>query len=468
MASNQADVNFASRVAIQSLRAVVAFAVLAGALFATERFFFQRTISSAWVNIQTLSEARSNILLKDEQLTMSAFAFATTGDMTWKSRYETAYADFQTTIAGVKKVASPSLAKDFERNIGDASEVMHELEQLVLDLRDNGEGADAKNVFTSPRYVENKEKLTSAINILIASADAEAKSALARAKLQAVLIIVVAGLLTLMGFLWLSRRLRKALAAAEAVFQKSHSDYVHQLQANHDAKLNTSRMEQLGSLTATLAHELRNPLGAVRTSTFILRKLWTASDEKVDRAFVRINTGIERCDNLIAQLLEFSKLGPSERQAVDFDGWLATALRQVAATMRQSISVSCTLGAEGTIAPIDSRQMQDVLAKLLANSSEAMISRDGNLETALGAAPQINIATHRIGSNIVLEIEDNGHGIAPDIQGKVLDAFFTTKNFGAGLGLPAVKRIVDQHQGTFHIEACGGSGTTVKITLPAA
>jgi signal transduction histidine kinase len=463
-----ADVHFASRVALQSLRLVLAFALAAMAALVAERLIFQNYTAKSWTNIQAITDASSAILLNDEKLTMSAVAYAQSGDEVWRKRYNDAVTRFEGAVAKVKTLVASAEAMKFDQNISEAHQAMTQLEQLVLDLTENGERADAVNVFTSPRYLANKTILANAINGLVRNADDEARGDLARAQTRALWFVATAILLTILGFTWLSRRLRRALDNAETQFEKSQNGYLEQLAANHEAKLKTSRMEQIGSLTATVAHELRNPLGAVRTSSFTLGRMWPNRDERVDRAFARINHGVERCDNLITQLLDFSNLGESEKRTLNFDSWLESTLHEMASTLHASIELSCALGAQGVKVDVDGAQMKQAITKLLINASEAMISPSGDRETTNKDAPLITITTEPKNGTLVMSLQDNGHGIRAENLPRLTEPFFTTKSFGAGLGLPTVQRIVEQHSGTLSIQNASEAGAIVTIALPAA
>jgi signal transduction histidine kinase len=463
-----ADVHFASRVAIQSLRAVVAFALLAITLLFAERFIFQRQIEAANTTVQNILDAKAEILLSDEQLTMSAIAFAQSGESTWRLRYEAAMARFSIAVKNAVSFAPITHVERFQKEFGQAHEVMQEMEQLVIDLTVNNERADAVNVFTSPRYLTSKKTIETEINWLLAEAETAARVAAERAQLIAAAFVVTLVLLTILGFAWLSRRLKRSLSVAENTFEASQHAYLEQLSANHEAKIKSSRMEQLGTLTATLAHELRNPLGAVRTSSFMLERLWQHPDERIVRAFDRIKTGITRCDNLITQLLDFSSLGAPEKRQQNFDDWLENALQDMSKTLHASIELSCTLNAKDKQVDMDPAQMTDALTKILTNASEAMLGRDGKRTTVGDAEPKITVTSETAIDTITLTITDNGHGIADGLEARVIEPFFTTKSFGAGLGLPAVRHIVEQHNGSLGVGNTPDGGVSVRLTLRTA
>jgi signal transduction histidine kinase len=465
---HQADVHFASRVAFQSLRIVVLLTCAAILAFVAERYVFEKTIAKSWKDISEISAARSAILLADEQLTMSAFAYAQTSDVQWKQRYQKSMLDFEASVEKARSLSEASVRDEFDATFGEAHKNMKSLEQLVIDLIDNDERADATNVFGSPRYVKNKITLTAAVNTLLLKADSQAQAELQRVQKRALILIGIFIALTTAGMIWLSRRLKAAMSKAETTFENSQQAYIDQLSINHEEKLKKSRMEQLGALTATMAHELRNPLGAVRTSTFMLDRLWPNRDERVGRAFERINTGIERCDTLIAQLLDFSKLEPPTKRAIDFDNWLENELPKLAKTLNATIELSCMLGVPDRVVNFDPDQMSSAFSKILTNASEAMINRNGTVETFDKASPRIQIATEHQNNTLTVVFKDNGRGILPENLPKLTDPFFTTKNFGAGLGLSTVQHIVEHHEGQIEISNAEKGGAIVKVSLQAA
>jgi signal transduction histidine kinase len=458
----KANVHLASRVAKQSLRVVVIFACAIIATLAAERFWFQQSASAISKNIQAISQSRGAILLADEKLTMSALAYALSSNQTWRTRYMRAMPDLETAVTQAKTLATPEDAAVFEKSVQDAHAAMAELEQLVLDLTENGERQDAINIFSSPRYISNKLTIERAINDLLEKVEARATKQLHWTRTRTLVMLLATLIISAAGFLWLSRRLNVALGQAETDFEKSQDAYHMQLAENNDAKLKKSRLEQLGTLIATLAHELRNPLGAVRTSVFILNRTMQAQDEKVERAFSRINTGIERCDNIITQLLAFTQIKPSEKQVVEFDTWLETALPEMAKPLNANLEFTCILGSPGAFVALDTSQMHDVLSRLLTNAAEAM------QQSLNGHKTHIHISTEMIDGALQCIISDSGHGIPADILPRVTDPFFTTKSFGAGLGLPTAIRILEQHGGNLNISSQTDTGATVKITLPAA
>jgi PAS domain S-box-containing protein len=243
---------------------------------------------------------------------------------------------------------------------------------------------------------------------------------------------------------------------------------MQRLKDAQDALVKKGRMEQMGQLTATIAHELRNPLGAVRTSVFLLERKLKDKNLGVEPQLQRINNGVSRCDNIITQLLDFSRNRKLECLAADLDAWLATLVEEEAKRLPSIISLECVLGLEGVAVPFDASRLQRAVVNLLSNAAEAMVG-NGDKPLQEGAAePRIVISTKRVADMIEISVRDNGPGIAPELIGKIREPLFTTKSFGTGLGVPAIEQIASQHGGRLTIESKPGEGASFTLHLPIA
>ena len=248
-----------------------------------------------------------------------------------------------------------------------------------------------------------------------------------------------------------------------------NGEMVGHLRALRDAQdqlVKKTRMEQMGQLTATIAHELRNPLGAVRTSAFLLERKTRGKDLGIDGQLQRINNGVTRCDAIITQLLDFSRSKQIITASEDFDHWLENVVAEEAQRLPASVSITCQLGLSGLHVPFDGARLQRAIANLVSNASEAMVgSGEGTMRGEI-SDPTIRIVTQRDGEFVRLDVIDNGPGIKPDDMRRIREPLFTTKNFGTGLGLPAVEQILVQHGGSLQIESEVGHGAKFIVRLP--
>jgi signal transduction histidine kinase len=229
--------------------------------------------------------------------------------------------------------------------------------------------------------------------------------------------------------------------------------------------LKKGRMEQLGQLTATVAHELRNPLGAMRTSLFLLERKVKDKGLGAEPQIDRINKGIVRCDNIITQLLDFSRTKQLSCELDDLDAWLAGIVEEEAKRLPTAVSIELILGLEGMHVPFDPARLQRAVINMINNAVEAMVESERNRETAI-AGPHLTISTSLQNQHVCLCVVDNGPGIPDDVLARIREPLFTTKSFGTGLGVPAIEQIAVQHGGKMEIETEVGKGTTVTIHLP--
>lgn len=222
------------------------------------------------------------------------------------------------------------------------------------------------------------------------------------------------------------------------------------------------RLSTLGQLTATVSHELRNPLGAMRSSTFILRqKLQQEDDPAVIRAVDRVERGIERCDHIIDELLDFTRITSLDKSYLNFDRWVATVIKDQ--SLPNGVRLESNLGLDGLHVDFDPHRLRRALINIIDNAVQAMIP-NGEETPAVDAI--LDISTRVRNGRIELVVRDNGAGISQEVLPRIFEPLFSTKNFGVGLGMPAVKQIMMQHDGGIEIDSKPGQGTIVILWLP--
>lgn len=241
---------------------------------------------------------------------------------------------------------------------------------------------------------------------------------------------------------------------------------MRRLKEAQDELVKKGRMEQLGQLTATVAHELRNPLGAVPTSAFLMERKLKGKGLDVDAQIERINKGIVRCDNIITQLLDFSRTKQLNCQPGDLDQWLAQVMEEEAKKLPAAVTISCDLGLGGRDVPFDPSRLQRAIVNLIANASEALVGQGDDPAKFANSQPLISVTTVMRSDGAEIEVRDNGPGIAPDVLARIREPLFTTKSFGTGLGVPAIEQIALQHGGKLEIASVFGEGAVFTIWLP--
>jgi len=251
------------------------------------------------------------------------------------------------------------------------------------------------------------------------------------------------------------------LARSNEELERHVEERTRELRDAQEALVRKERLAVLGKLTATVSHELRNPLGAMRPSAYVLRKKLGSSDPSLLQAVERIERSIDRCDHIIEELLDFTRVSRLQKSLTDLDQWLRFAVEEQA--LPCAVQVEIQPGLDRLKADIDSYRMRRVLVNVLENSIHSLTSED-NGEIQDGA--RIGIATGVDNGRIEIRFTDNGPGIPEDVMPHIFEPLYSTKNFGVGLGMPAVKQIMELHDGGIEVESAEGEGTTVTLWLP--
>jgi signal transduction histidine kinase len=254
----------------------------------------------------------------------------------------------------------------------------------------------------------------------------------------------------------------------EDVVRMNHelSESMGKLKNAQDELVKKGRMEQMGQLTATIAHELRNPLGAVRTSAFLIERKIRDKGLGVEPQLVRINNGITRCDNIITQLLDFSRTKQLTARPDDLDQWLAKTIEEEAKSLPAVVEIQCSLGLDGRHVPFDPSRLQRAIINLVSNASEAMVGNGEDPSRFAVANPIISITSQIAHGFALITVADNGPGISPENLTRIREPLFTTKSFGTGLGIPAVEQIATQHGGSLELTSELGKGAAFTIKIP--
>lgn len=214
----------------------------------------------------------------------------------------------------------------------------------------------------------------------------------------------------------------------------------------------------LRRLTATIAHDIRNPLGTINTSVFSIRvAIEKNQPERIKKALKLAERNIKRCDHILSEFLKITQKVEINRKPVNIDTWIEGLLEEI--TFPQHIELLHDLNCNNTF-PVDPEQLHRALANIITNAIQAMKDDDspGN---------KLTVQTNMIEENMVIRVSDTGIGIPVDVLGKIYEPLFSTKRFGVGLGLTVAREIIEKHKGTISVESKAGSGTKVTIKIPA-
>ncbi|MCK5366030.1 MAG: PAS-domain containing protein [Gammaproteobacteria bacterium] len=220
----------------------------------------------------------------------------------------------------------------------------------------------------------------------------------------------------------------------------------------------SERLAAIGQLTGTVSHELRNPLGTIRSSFAIVSNHLQATHGPVSRALDRIERNIDRCVTIIDELLAYTRVRDMHLEHVAIDDWLTDLV--VDEDVPHAISMVLNCQSEATVS-IDRERLRRAILNLLQNACQAFTESEYECTQATVA-----ISTRMVDGSLAIHVADNGPGIPEDIRERIFEPLFSTKSFGVGLGLPLVRQIVEQHGGEIAVDTALDEGTTITLSLP--
>jgi PAS domain S-box-containing protein len=225
-------------------------------------------------------------------------------------------------------------------------------------------------------------------------------------------------------------------------------------------KQTAERLAAFGTLASGVAHEIKNPLVAIRTFAELLPERFADTDFREDFSKVVVRE-IDRIDNLVARLRGIASAPQPQLGPVDVRQPLSDTLKLLRGQIEQTrTTVRTAFEDPHPVVSIDDAQLKQLFLNLLQNAIEAM-GTDGTLGV---------LVTRRYsgGANwIAIEISDTGPGIPESVQDRIFEPFFTTKPTGSGLGLAICRSIVDSHRGSIRAQNGPNRGVTIIVELPA-
>jgi len=227
-----------------------------------------------------------------------------------------------------------------------------------------------------------------------------------------------------------------------------------------EALLRTEKLAAIGRLAASIGHELRNPLAAIRNAWFYLeRKVVRAANATPDPRVLQfsqvITTEIDRCAKIIGELLDFSRERAIYRVPAPVSELVQSAI-EVVVKPAPAIMLENAVSPDLPVPNLDADQFRQVLVNLLQNAVEAVEAETGRVEVG----GDVNAGLLR------LTVRDNGKGMPAEVRARIFEPLYTTKLRGTGLGLAIVEGIVKRHGGQIEVTSELGRGTTFSMTVP--
>src|SRR5579875_697198 len=248
-----------------------------------------------------------------------------------------------------------------------------------------------------------------------------------------------------------------ATHAAMALIEAQKAEAERARAAAEAELLKQERLSLLGRLTASLAHELRNPLSTMRNTLHAIGEATLAHRLDVSRQMRRLHRTIDRCDGIIGDLLDYA--GSRELMALPtrLDPWLAEVVSDQRVPER--IIVERNFAAPAAVVSIDPDRLRCAIVKVFENALEALVETPDIRERRITVSSSV-------GERAEIVVADTGPGVDAEVLPRVFEPLFSTRSFGTGLGLATAKQIIENHGGDIAIGCGAEGGARVVIRLP--
>jgi signal transduction histidine kinase len=217
-----------------------------------------------------------------------------------------------------------------------------------------------------------------------------------------------------------------------------------------------ARDAQLRQMLGGVAHEIRNPLGGIEIYAGLIAEDLPDVDERKEH-ILKVIQEVRKLDQVISEFLNFARPAPPTAECVAMGDLVADAAFLLAPDMQHGrVQYRAEVAADAMVF-VDPEQIKRALFNLMKNAVQAM--RDGGL---------LCVRARREGEEVLVEVVDDGPGIATEVRARLFEPFFTTREKGSGLGLAVVSQIVEENGGHLELESAEGEGTTFSMYLPIA
>ena len=214
-------------------------------------------------------------------------------------------------------------------------------------------------------------------------------------------------------------------------------------------KVKNERLTAIGELSASMAHDMKNPLAVLKTATDVLKRKFKGKDEKIDKLFYNMDDGINRLSHQIKDVLEYVRITPVNLAKTSLIQMIDTAVSSI----KIPPNVTIKFPTSDIAIECDKQKMEIVFINLILNAIQAIGEKQGEVE----------FVTSEDQDYYTIEIKDTGEPIPEDVINKIFEPLYTTKHQGTGLGLATCKNVIEQHGGTITAK---NNPTTFTIKFP--
>jgi PAS domain S-box-containing protein len=260
------------------------------------------------------------------------------------------------------------------------------------------------------------------------------------------------------------RNAKDALAKSNQSLEAKVQESIANLTESRAIIERQEKLASLGVFAAGIAHEVRNPLTAIKVRLFTLKSSHKpGSSEHEDLEVIRHE--IDRLEHLVHEFLQFARPAEPELQTMPVESLLRDVHDLLQSDLAgKSVDLKLELMAKEPVR-VDPNKMKQVLINFVQNGAESM---EAGGTITLRSRLDKQVLNGRHATVVVMDVADTGTGIPPEVQKRLFDPFFTTKEEGTGLGLPIAARIIGKHGGAIQYQTHPNRGTTFSIVLPLA
>ncbi|WDQ14858.1 PAS domain S-box protein [Rhodopirellula sp. P2] len=245
------------------------------------------------------------------------------------------------------------------------------------------------------------------------------------------------------------------LKQLNATLDQRVQDQAAELQKAQSELVEKEKFATLGRISGGIAHEIRNPLNAIKTSAYYLLNAKTPSPAKTEEHLNRIDRQVSSINNAVTALSDLARLPDPQSRPLDVAEMLVAILRDC--KLPRNIIVTQDVPADLPNVWADEKQLPIVFKNLIRNARDAM-NEGGALK----------LSARLLESQVVVTVQDDGLGMSPEVVHRIAEPFFSTKARGMGLGMAITTAILEKNRCTMELESEPNQGTTFQISIPIA
>ncbi|KAA3617950.1 MAG: PAS domain S-box protein [Calditrichaeota bacterium] len=251
------------------------------------------------------------------------------------------------------------------------------------------------------------------------------------------------------------KRAAEQIKNQNIILEKAVKNARQEMENLMEKMIRQEKLATIGKVSGSIAHELRNPLGAIRQSIFFLKRKMEESPPKIQKHLNLIDDELATAGKVIDDLMEMTRVKTVTKEKINLPTFLDEIIKRCA--LNKNISIQKEIPAKIATVLADPLQLHQVFFNLITNSRQAL-ERGGTIT--------IKVLETKKKDAVKIKISDDGPGMTEKALSSAFEPLFTTKAKGTGLGLSICKQIIENHEGKISLQSKPGEGVTVTIILP--